>query len=191
MKLLTVAFLTLAVPLWATAQTAPAAKPATAKAAPTQKVAKAKASGTSSRTQLKSAANQVASGIRAAEAALSPAELAVAERVHAGRLPCAEGVTVNIQADAASPGYFNVQASKRQYRMFPVATTTGAIRLEDPQAGAVWLQLANKSMLMDQKLGKRVADECASPEQLAVAQALKANPAPSVLDAPAAATASK
>lgn len=180
MKLLTAAFLTLAMPLWATAQTAPA-KPAAP--ATTQKVAKAP--GTSSRTQLKSAANQVASGIRAAEAAMSPAELAIAERVYAGRLPCADGVTVNIVADAKMPGYFDVQANKLKYRMFPVATTTGAIRLEDQHLGAVWLQLANKSMLMDQKIGKRVADECANPEQLAVGEALKASPAPSVLDAPA------
>lgn len=182
MKLLTAAFLTLAMPLWATAQTAPA-KPAAPKAATAQKVTKAP--GTSSRTQLKSAANQVASGIRAAEAAMSPAELAIAERVYAGRLPCADGVTVNIVADAKMPGYFDVQANKLKYRMFPVATTTGAIRLEDQHLGAVWLQLANKSMLMDQKIGKRVADECASPEQLAVGEALKINPAPSVLDAPA------
>ncbi len=85
---------------------------------------------------------------------------------------------MNIDADAKAPGYFNVQANKLKYRMFPVATTTGAIRLEDQHLGAVWLQLANKSMLMDQKIGKRVADECASPEQVAVAQALKDQPGP-------------
>jgi hypothetical protein len=32
-----------------------------------------------------------------------------------------------------------------------VATSTGTVRLEDKQAGAVWLQIANKSMLMNQK----------------------------------------
>jgi hypothetical protein len=68
--------------------------------------------------------------------------------------------------------------------MFPVLTTTGAIRLEDRKAGAVWLQLANKSMLMNQKLGTRIADECASPAQIAVAEAIKLNPPVSVLDAP-------
>ena len=51
---------------------------------------------------------------------------------------------------------------------------------------AVWLQLANKSMLMNQKLGKRLADECMSPVQVVVAEALKKNPGVSVLDAPAA-----
>jgi hypothetical protein len=37
-------------------------------------------------------------------------------------------------------------------------------------------------MLMDQKAGKRLADECVSPAQIAVAEALKKNPAPSLLD---------
>lgn len=175
MKLLITVIFPLTTLMLATAQS-------TSNAAPAQKVAKVQSS--SSRAQLKSAANQVASGIRAAEAALSPAELAIAERVHAGRLSCADGVTANIEADTKAPGYFNVQANKLKYRMFPVTTTTGAIRLEDQRAGAVWLQLANKSMLMDQKIGKRVADECASPEQLAVGEALKINPNPSVLDAP-------
>jgi hypothetical protein len=65
-----------------------------------------------------------------------------------------------------------------------VSTLTGAIRLEDAAAGVVWLQLANKSMLMSQKLGKRLADACASADQLIVAKELERNPAPSLLDAP-------
>jgi hypothetical protein len=167
----------LALPGLALAQTAPKDG---AKAAATKE-------GTSSRQQLKTAANQVATGIMAAEAALTPDELAIADRVHVGRLPCGEGASVNIEPDGKAPGYFNVQSGKQRYRMFPVGTSTGAIRLEDKNAGAVWLQLANKSMLMDQKLGKRVADECSSPAQVAVAEALKKNPAPSLLDAPTAA----
>jgi hypothetical protein len=70
--------------------------------------------------------------------------------------------------------------------MFPVETSTGAIRLEDRKAGAVWLQLANKSMLMNQKLGQRLADTCMSPDQVAVADKMNSSPATSVLDTPAA-----
>jgi hypothetical protein len=122
----------------------------------------------------------------AAEAALTPAQLAIAERVQVGQLPCEMGNSVSVMADPKAPGYFNVQVKNIKYRMSPVETSTGAIRLEDPKAGAVWLQLANKSMLMNQKIGKRLADECASPAQLAVAESLKKNPGASVLDAPAA-----
>lgn len=71
-----------------------------------------------------------------------------------------------------------------KYRMFPVPTTTNTVRLEDRKAGAVWLQMGNKSMLMSQKLGTRLADECMSPAQMAVAEAIKLNPPVSVLDAP-------
>jgi hypothetical protein len=169
----------------ASAQTAPA-KPATKPAAkPAAK--KQPTINPSSRTNLKSAAKNVAAGIEAAEAALSPAELAIAERVHLGNLPCELGASVNLTADAKNPGYFDVQGKNFKYRMFPVATTTGAIRLEDHKAGAVWLQLANKSMLMNQKLGIRLADECMSADQMKVAEAIKLNPPVSVLDKPAAA----
>jgi hypothetical protein len=115
---------------------------------------------------------------------MTPAELAIAERVHVGNLPCELGASVTLTADTKAPGYFDLQGKNFKYRMFPVATTTGAIRLEDKKAGAVWLQLANKSMLMNQKLGIRLADECVSPSQVAVAEAMKLNPPASVLDAP-------
>ncbi|MHB1201284.1 MAG: hypothetical protein ACYCZ6_17390, partial [Polaromonas sp.] len=137
-----------------------------------------------SHTNLKSAAKNVAAGIDAAEAALTPAELAIAERVQVGLMPCELGASVTLASDPKAPGYFDMQGKNFKYRMFPVVTSTGAIRLEDQKAGAVWLQLANKSMLMNQKLGIRLADECKSPAQLAVAENLKLNPAPSLLDAP-------
>ena len=145
---------------------------------------KKKPAVSASRTNLKSAAKNVAAGIEAAEAALTPAELQIAERVEVGKLPCELGASVTLTADAKAPGYFDVLGRNFKYRMFPVPTTTGAIRLEDQKAGAVWLQLANKSMLMNQKLGVRLADECMSPTQVAMAEALKLNPLPSVLDAP-------
>jgi hypothetical protein len=64
----------------------------------------------------------------------------------------------------------------------PVASLTGAIRLEDAQQGAVWIQLANKSMLMSSKLGRRLADECQSPAQSTVAQAMKLAPPINILE---------
>jgi hypothetical protein len=38
-------------------------------------------------------------------------------------------------------------------------------------------------MLMSQKLGQRLADECQSAQQLAYAEELKKNPLPSILEA--------
>jgi hypothetical protein len=182
----------LAVSGLAAAQTAASAAPAAPakEAAPAAKAAakpaakKQPAVNSANRTNLKSAAKNVAAGIEAAEAAMTPAELAIAERVHVGSLPCEMGSTVSVTADTKAPGYFEVHGKNFKYRMFPVATTTGAIRLEDQKAGAVWLQLPNKSMLMNQKLGMRLADDCMSPAQMTVAEAIKLNPPASVLDAP-------
>ena len=114
--------------------------------------------------------------------AVSAEELAIAQRVHQGQLPCEMGASIRVEHDATQPGYFHLQGKGFRYRMRPVVTSTGAIRLEDAKAGAVWLQLANKSMLMDQKKGRRVADECAHPEQVAYAESMKTNPPPKLFD---------
>ncbi len=140
-----------------------------------------------SRAELNTQANQMASGIRAAEAALTPAELAIAQRVEVGLVQCELGASVTVVADSKMPGYFDVHGKKFRFRMVPVVTSTGAIRLEDAKAGAVWLQLANKSMLMNQKLGSRLADACMTPAQMAVSSAMEKSPPPSLLDAPIAA----
>ena len=169
----------------ATAQTGKVEKKS---AAPAKKAAKTVAAKkkpvvSANRTNLKSAAKNVAAGIEAAETAMTPDELAIAERVHVGNLPCELGASVTLTPDVRAPGYFDMQGKNFKYRMFPVRTSTGAIRLEDQKAGAVWLQLANKSMLMNQKLGIRLADECMSPMQVAVAENLKLNPPVSILEA--------
>jgi hypothetical protein len=118
----------------------------------------------------------------APETPMGPDELAIADRVHQGHLPCELGASVRMEADASQPGYFYLHGKGFRYRMHPVATTTGAIRLEDRKAGAVWLQLANKSMLMDQNKGRRLADECANAEQVAFAEDMKTTPPPSLID---------
>jgi hypothetical protein len=116
------------------------------------------------------------------DAHLGNNEMAIAERVHQGHLACELGASVRVEADASRPGYFNLHGKGFRYHMHPVSTSTGAIRLEDKKAGAVWLQLANKSMLMDQNKGRRIADECAHPEQMAFAQDMKNNPPPKLFD---------
>ena len=109
-------------------------------------------------------------------------EILIAQQIHQGQLPCELGATVRIEADPSQAGAFHVQGKGFKYRMFPVQTSTGTLRLEDKKAGAVWLQLANKSMLMDQKRGRRIVDDCVHPDQLAVAEAMKTNPPPSLFD---------
>jgi hypothetical protein len=197
MKSLLASALMLLVPSLVLAQAAPAAK-ASAKASakttsakaktvakkPTTKdsakTTKAKVEPTSSRVQLRSATSQVASGLIAADGALSPEELAIAERVLCWPDRLRAGRDVSVTADPEAPGHFHVEGKGFKYHMAPVVTSTGTVRLEDPAGGAVWLQIANKSMLMDQKRGQRLADECMSPEQIVVAEAIKKTPPPSL-----------
>ena len=169
----------LALPAWSQAPASPS-KSAQAKAKPvpakTVKTAKA----------IKPTKPQLAkipvAPVAEPEAQMGPDELAIAERVHKGQLPCELGASVRLEADATQPGYFYLHGKGFRYRMHPVATSTGAIRLEDRKAGAVWLQLANKSMLMDQNKGRRLADECVNAEQVAFAENMKTNPSPSLID---------
>ena len=116
--------------------------------------------------------------------ALNAEEMKLADRVYTGRINCELGKHVNVARDDKNPGHFFVSGQGFNYHMAPVGTSTGVVRLEDPQAGAVWLQIANKSMLMNQKQGKRMADECMSTEQVQVAEAIKKNPPQSLLEAP-------
>ncbi len=192
MKPVFVLFLVLLMPLAVGAQTSTqVAKPGVNKPASSKTASKKTADSkkSKSKTQVSLEGTDLVRPQRVQPAAavftpipMEPEELAIAERVHVGRLPCELGASVRLEADATQPGYFHVLGKGFHYRMHPVSTTTGAIRLEDKKAGAVWLQLANKSMLMDQRKGRRLADECAHPEQMAFAENMKTNPPPVLFD---------
>lgn len=126
----------------------------------------------------------VAAATVLATRSLNADELALADRVYTGRIACELGQHVNVSKDSANVGHFLVSGNGFNFHMSPVGTSTGVVRLEDAKAGAVWLQIANKSMLMNQTQGKRLADECMSPEQLQVAEAIKKNPPKSLLEGP-------
>lgn len=190
MKSFIASVLILAPVLALTAGTVAAAtdKPAAAKTSvqakkATKPVAKKTVTKAKAAPKAAAAASAVAvASVATAAVLLTPDELSIAQRVHTGRIACELGAHVNVNAIQQSPGHFQIDGKGFKYSMVPVATTTGTVRLEDKQAGAVWLQIANKSMLMNQKLGQRLADECMSPEQLQVAEAIKKNPPPSVFD---------
>lgn len=115
---------------------------------------------------------------------VSAEQMTIAKKVLVGKINCELGAVVMMTNDELSPGRFFLDISNKRYVLLPVVTSTGAVRLEEESSGAVWLQLGNKSMLMNQKEGKRLADECMNPDQLLVAQALERNPVPGLLDEP-------
>jgi len=67
--------------------------------------------------------------------------------------------------NAKNLGYVDVTHGKLAYVMKPVLSSTGALRLEDVTGKTLMIQIANKSMLLDVKLGQRIVDDCISPQQ--------------------------
>ena len=97
--------------------------------------------------------------------ALSQDQLVTADRVLLGQSRCEFDQSVNVAAVPGQKGWFNVEYKGKSYLMAPEHTTTGAVRLEDKKAGMMWLQIANKSMLMNSKIGQRMVDNCVHPGQ--------------------------
>lgn len=171
-----------ALALVGTAQAAPSKPaPATKTVAVNKKTTTTKKTSTPRKTAIAAGAGAATAAVVLAPRSLSADELKLADRVYTGRIACELGQHVNITKDDRNTGHFLVSGNGFSFHMSPVGTSTGVVRLEDQSAGAVWLQIANKSMLMNQKHGKRLADECMSPEQLQVADAIKKNPPQSLL----------
>ncbi len=177
----------LALPLAANAQTAsqtntPAKPAAKAAAKPAAKSTTTTAKKRKVTPRAAKAVEEVTPIDTSTDIALNEADLAVAQRVYTGKIQCELGADVTITADDKKAGFFTVSTKGAHYRMHPVESRTGAIRLEDPKAGAMWLQIANKSMLMNQKQGLRLADECMAPAQVAFAEEMKKNPPKSLFE---------
>ena len=184
MKSLVLAASLFALPLALLAQTSPTAAPAK----PAAKSSASKSAASKSPAEVRRSALKAVEEVTPIDedpnVTLSVADLAMAERVFVGTIPCELGAFVTLTPSKRRPGFFVVQTGKMRFTMHPVESRTGAIRIEDPKRGAMWLQLGNKSMLMSQKTGQRLADECMSPEQTTLADELKKNPRPGLLDAP-------
>ncbi|MBV8379256.1 MAG: hypothetical protein JO369_00635 [Paucibacter sp.] len=97
----------------------------------------------------------------------TPEQLDAAKMVYIGKYECEFKETVDVEANAKHNGYIDVHWRKNTYTMKPVLSSTRAIRLEDVTGKTLVVQIANKSMLLDVKLGQRLVDDCESSEQQA------------------------
>ena len=174
--------LSLALPLAANVQAAD--KPAAAKKAPVKKAAPKKAAPKKAVAKKPVVRNKATvkkaveaqTPVQSATQRLTEGELAIAKGVYTGKIQCELGASISVSEDANNPGFFNVASGKERFYMHPVESRTGAVRLEDARSGAVWLQLGNKSMLMNQRKGERIADGCQTRQQSDVAEAMKHAP---------------
>jgi hypothetical protein len=105
-------------------------------------------------------------------------QLAAAKLAHLGVYDCEFNQTVQLIPYPQTTGYIEVAWNKNIYVMKPVLSSTGALRLEDVSGRTLMIQIANKSMLLDTKIGQRLVDECIHPMQRAAIDAMKANPTP-------------
>lgn len=102
------------------------------------------------------------------EPVLAPADeaqLAAAERAFLGDYACEFKETVHLDKNPKVAGYIDVAWQKHVMTMKPVLSSTGALRLEDVAGRTLMIQIANKSMLLDTKIGQRLLDDCVHPEQ--------------------------
>ena len=102
------------------------------------------------------------------EATLPPAsedQIAAAAMAHVGAYECEFNETISVGTNPKFDGYLDIRHRKSSWVMRPVLSRTGALRLEDVKGRMLMLQIANKSMLMDTKVGQRVVDNCVHEKQ--------------------------
>lgn len=97
---------------------------------------------------------------------LTDEQITSADRVLVGKTRCDMNESVQLTAMPEQRGYFKLEYKGKAYVMAPEVTKTGAVRLEDKKNGLVWLQIPAKSMLMNNKLGQRMADNCLAQGQI-------------------------
>lgn len=79
---------------------------------------------------------------------------------------CNLGDKLTLYKNAADDSYVNLRWNNKMYRMSRQATTSGAERFENKSDGLVLISIASKSMLLDSKKGRQLANECRNPEQI-------------------------
>lgn len=99
----------------------------------------------------------------AAKPGLPPAsgeQLEAAEMAYVGPYDCEFDEKIAVDKNGKFDGYLDVRHRKSTWTMRPVLSHTGALRLEDVRGRMLMLQIGNKSMLMDTKIGQRLVDNC-------------------------------
>ncbi len=122
--------------------------------------------------------------VKLAVAPASAEQLDAAARVYFGAHQCALGQAIDVALDPRHAGYVDVRVGKATHVMKPVLSSTGAVRLEDVRGVMLMVQITSKSMLMDVKSGRRVADECVSDKHREAIQATVGAPAAQSLMSP-------
>ncbi len=106
--------------------------------------------------------------------------------VHYGKYVCDEKFEVFVERNPVFDGYVDVRYKKDVWVMKPVASKTGAVRLEDTRGRVLLVQIPFKSMLLNTQTGQRIVDSCQHDMQRGAEAEAKTSGAPveRTLDAP-------
>lgn len=99
-------------------------------------------------------------------------QLQAANIAHLGDYDCEFGQKIVVDR-APTEGYLTLKYQGQQWTMKPVLSSTGALNMNDIRGRMRYLQIANKSMLMDSSVGRRVVDGCQHTNQKAFEAANK------------------
>jgi membrane-bound inhibitor of C-type lysozyme len=152
-------------PQTAQAALAAPAKPSASMASTTAAANPGKAATAGDKARAAARKATVAAGAAAAAAATTLALASDEQRhaytlAHLGEYQCEFKRMIRVLAHPRQEGYVDLHFDKQVVTARPVLSSTGAVRLEDVKGRYLMVQIAFKSMLMDTKIGQRVADEC-------------------------------
>lgn len=75
---------------------------------------------------------------------------------------CEQGKRVTVVHKKEQRDVITLRWNNKDHELKREATTTGANRFEDKKAGLVWINIPAKSILLDAKKGRQLANECRS-----------------------------
>jgi membrane-bound inhibitor of C-type lysozyme len=78
----------------------------------------------------------------------------------AGTYRCELNRSVQVRQVAPDLQSAVIHWNKKDYTLKAVSSKSGALRYEDSASGLVWLVIVEKSMLLDSKAGRQLANEC-------------------------------
>ncbi len=111
---------------------------------------------------------------RAALPVADEPQKAAADLVYYGRYVCDQKWQIHVERNSESPGYVDVRYQKDVWVMKPIASATGAVRLEDMRRQTLLVQIPSKSMLLNTRTGQRLVDSCVGEGHVQALAAIKA-----------------
>jgi hypothetical protein len=135
---------------------------------------KAPAKPTSKTSKISKAVKSAApvAAVAAALPAANAEQMTAYNAAHLGTYDCEFNQKIMVEK-APADGYVNLKYKGQQWTMKPELSSTGALNMNDVKGKMRYLQIANKSMLMDASAGRRVVDGCQHDKQKAFEAANK------------------